>query len=72
MSLCFLINKKAVKTMYYDDLYEKTKIKDNKFIKIIREVVSKILMAGIEMQNEYKTEDLPLTIESEVREKCNN
>lgn len=53
-------------------LYEKTKIKDNKFIKIIREVVSKILMAGIEMQNEYKAEDLPLTIESEVREKCNN
>lgn len=63
MSLCFLINKKAVKTMYYDDLYEKTKIKDNKFIKIIREVVSKILMAGIEMQNEYKAEDLLLTIE---------
>lgn len=44
-------------------LYEKTKIKDNKFIKIIREVVSKILMAGIEMQNEYKAEDLLLTIE---------
>ena len=53
-------------------LYEKTKIKDNKVIKIIREVVSKILMAGIEMQNEYKAEDLPLTIESEVREKCDN
>ena len=53
-------------------LYEKTKIKDNKFIKIIKEVASKILMGGIEMRNEYKAEDLPLTIEPEVREKCNN
>ena len=53
-------------------LYEKTKIEDNKFIKFIREVASKILMGGIEMCSEYKTEDLLLTIEPQVREKCNN
>lgn len=53
-------------------LYEKMQIKDNKFIKFIREVASKILMGRIEMRSEYKTEDLLLTIEPEVREKCNN